>query len=155
MATTYTNESYHYEPAYPRGDRWLMCDEATREYSVVNDVVRGPRVAKGCKIVNAVMGFSDEFDEDATPAGIAKVQLYDGTTEVDLVVCSATQAGTAGGFVQYLNTAAGLNYIVQSDGFYVRLIFTTAPDDVKTAVAAFGVQVSPTLWGDEQRQVES
>lgn len=156
MATTYTNQSYNYEPRFPRGgDVWLLCDEPTREYSAVNDKILGPKVAKGCKVANAVMGFSDEFDEDGTPSGIAKVQLTDGSTTIDLVICTAVQAGTAGGFVQQLNVPAGLNYIVESDGFYLQLIFTTAADDWKTAIASFGVCVNNILWGDEQVQVET
>lgn len=156
MATTYTNESYNYPPRFPRGENiWLLCDEPTREYSVVNDKVLGPKVAKGCKITNAVLSFSDEFDEDATPSGVCTVRLNDGTTQINLVTCSTTQAGTAGGFVQYLNVPAGLNYIVESDGFWVEAIFTTAPDDVKTAILGFGVEVTNNLWGDEQIQVET
>lgn len=156
MATTYTNESYNYPPRFPRGENiWLLCDEPTREYATVNDKVLGPKVAKGCKITNAVLSFSDEFDEDATPAGICTVRLNDGTTQINLVTCTATQAGTAGGFVQYLNVPAGLNYIVESDGFWVEAIFTTAPDDVKTAILGFGVEVTNNLWGDEQIQVET
>lgn len=155
MALLATNQSYNYPPRFPRNDTWLMFDEPTREYPTVNDWVLGPKIAKGCKITNAVLSFSDEFDEDATPSGIATLRLNDGTTQVNLVTCTAVQAGTAGGFVQFLNVPAGINYIVESDGFWAEVIFTTAPDDPKTAILCAGVQISSNLWGDEQTQVET
>lgn len=156
MATTYTNQNFNYPARFPRGgSEWLIVEEATREYDTVNDVVKGPKIAKGVKIANAVLAFSDEFDEDATPAGICTVRLNNGTTQVNLVTCTATQAGTANGFVQYLNEYAGLNHLVEDDGYWVEAIFTTAPDNVKTAILIFGVEITNNLWGNEQRTVES
>lgn len=153
-AETFTNEAFHYPARFPRGDGWMICEEATREYEE-NDIIKGPKVRKGSKICNAVLALSDEIDEDASPTATMTLRLNNGTTQVSLVTLSTTQTGTANGVVQYLNAPAGINHLVEDDGYWVEAIVDAAVANPKTAIVTLGVQVSTNLWGGEQATVES
>jgi hypothetical protein len=47
----------------------------------------------------------------------------------------------------------GINYVAEQDGF-LRVLIATAVANAKTAIFKFGANVTPKLWGSEQRSVE-
>jgi hypothetical protein len=153
--TDYPHEAYHYPKAYGRGDGgWRMHTAPTREYAL-NDTIQGAWVAKGEKITESMLAFSDEFDEDAAPTGTAKLQYVskDGLTIQDLITTTTAEAGTVGGAIKRENVFGGINYVAEQDGF-LRVLIATAVANAKTAIFKFGANVTPKLWGAEQRSVE-
>jgi hypothetical protein len=96
-----------------------------------------------------------ELDTNAAPTATGKVRLNNGTTQVNLVDITAAQLGTANGVVVHGNVPAGINKLIEDDGFWVELVFDAAFATAATGVVVFGVQVTPNLWGGEQTTVET
>ena len=149
---TYTNTSFNYPARFGRGECGVLsCEEATRVYAN-GDIVKGPKIAKGNKIVDAYFATGD-IDTNGSPTATCKLRINDGSTQVKLIDVTAAQLSTTGGIMlsgissgNYLN----FNHVVPTDGYWLEVVFDAAFATAATGVLAFGILVTNNLWTAEQ-----
>lgn len=140
MATTYTNPSFNDGPWQRAFGDWLiMPEEAARTY-VVNDVVKGPQVGIAAKLCDAILAI-ESLDSDASPAGILKVQLTNGTTTVDVIVLTAAQVKAGGVF--RITERAAVGYVTGATStvappWWLQAKMTTGPATGASGKLKFG-----------------
>lgn len=145
--TTHINEANNYPARFPLKEDFLACEEADRTYAE-DDVVKGPKIAKGVKITDAIVA-SDELDSNGAPTMTGTLRLNNGTTQQNLVTVSAVSFGAAGGQVTRLNVPDGFNFVVPADGYWLEFVVDAAVATAASGRLAFGVAITNNLWGSE------
>lgn len=146
MATT-TLTAFKTAPFYyPCAGSWLGVRAASATYAN-GDIIKGPKIQRDLKICEALVA-NEELDSNATPTATGKLRLYDGSTAVNLVSVAAATLGVDDGITR-LNVDDAAFYVVPTEGFWLEFVFDAAFATAAAGVIAFGVAVSPIMWGGE------
>lgn len=147
MATINTSAVNH--NIYPIGTQGLplmVPRQVARTYAN-GDIIKGPKIERDLKIVEAIVG-NDELDSNASPTATGKLRVTDGTTTVNVVAVTAATLGVDDGITR-LNQFAALGYVIPTRGFWFEFVFDAAFATAASGQICFGLWVCPLMWGGE------
>lgn len=152
MATYNTTAVNH--NIYPIGTQGLplmVPRQEARTYAN-GDIIKGPKIERDLKIVEAIVG-NDELDSDGSPTATGKLRLTGpdgsgGTDTVDVVAVAAATLGVDDGITR-LNQFAALGFVIPRAGWSFEFVFDAAFATAASGQICFGLWVCPLMFGGE------